>query len=177
MPRTSHRFARLAAGLSVVAASSAATLLTAVPAHAATPVTVTKAFGSIMRISGSDGGENVRVANLNGFVTVSNSLGSVQAGAGCRQLGAVVRCDGITSMGYNGNGGDDSFRNDTALQVSASGGAGSDRLTGGTAGDRLRGDAGSDLVNGGGGTDFCEAEAESACERDIPAPPKIRIPT
>ena len=60
---------------------------------------------------------------------------------------------------------------------SASGGAGSDRLTGGTAGDRLRGDAGSDLVNGGGGTDFCEAEAESACERDIPPPPKIRIPT
>lgn len=181
MPRTPHRFARLAAGLSVVAASSAATLLTAVPAHAATPVVVSKistSSASSMRIIGSDGGESIRIGTLNGFFTVSNSTGSVQAGAGCVQLGGVVRCDGVTSLNYSGGGGDDTFRNDTSLRInSADGGAGSDRLFGGPAGDRLRGGLGSDLVNGGGGTDFCEAEAESACERDIPPPPKIRIPT
>ena len=180
MPRTSHRLARLGAGLSVVAASSAATLLAAVPAHAATPVVVSKISTpsvSAMRIVGSDGGEGIRVSTLNGFVTVSNSIGSVQAGAGCLQLGGVVRCDGVTSMSYSGNGGDDSFRNDTSVRInSADGGAGSDRLFGGPADDRLRGGLGDDLVNGGGGTDSCEAEAESACERDIPPPPKVRVP-
>lgn len=180
MPRTSYRLARVAAGLSVVAASSAGALLTAVPAHAATPVVVSKISTpsvSAMRIVGSDGGESIRVGTLNGFFTVSNSIGSVQAGPGCLQLGAVVRCDGVTSMSYSGNGGDDSFRNDTSLRVSsADGGAGSDRLFGGPADDRLRGGLGDDLVNGLGGTDFCEAEAESACERDIPPPPRVRIP-
>ena len=38
------------------------------------------------------------------------------------------------------------------------------------------GGLGDDLVNGLGGTDSCEAEAESACERDIPPPPKVRVP-
>ena len=175
MPRTAHRLVRLAAGLSVVAASSAATLLTAVPAHAATPVTVSMT-GSLMRINGSDGGESIRVGTLNGFVTVSNSIGSVQAGPGCRQLGGVVRCDGVTNIGYNGNNGDDSFRNDTSLRVSGSGGNGADRLFGGPGDDALRGGFNSDLVNGGAGTDFCDAEAESSCERDFPPPPRIRVP-
>lgn len=178
MPRTTprHRFARLAAGISVAAATSAATLLTAAPAQAATPVTVTKAFDSVMRINGSDGQESVRVSILNGFVTVSNILGSVQAGAGCVQLGAAVRCDNVTLIGYNGGGGDDSFRNDTSLTASGNGGLGNDRYTGGPGQDRYKGGPGNDIVNGGNGSDHCDAESESACELDFQPPPKIRIP-
>ena len=100
----------------------------------------------------------------------------MQAGSGCVQLGAAVKCDGVSSVGYNGNGGDDSFRNDTSLLVSANGGAGTDRYTGGPGEDRFRGGLGSDIVNGGNGSDFCDAETESACERDFPPPPKIRVP-
>ncbi len=125
---------RLAAGVSVAAATSALTLLAAAPAQAATPVTVTKALGTVMRINGSDGQESLRLTVFNGAVTVSNTLGSVQAGSGCVQLGAAVKCDGVSSVGYNGNGGDDSFRNDTSLLVSANGGAG----TTGTPADRVR---------------------------------------
>ena len=110
---------RLAAGVSVAAATSALSLLAAAPAQAATPVTVTKALGTVMRINGSDGQESLRLTVFNGAVTVSNTLGSVQAGSGCVQLGAAVKCDGVHSVGYNGNGGDDSFRNDTSLLVSA----------------------------------------------------------
>ncbi len=83
----------------------------------------------------------------------------------------------VSFVVYSGNSGDDSFRNDTALRVNATGGAGSDRLTGGSNSDRLRGDAGVDVVNGGIGNDTCDAESESACEADIPPPPRIRIPT
>jgi hypothetical protein len=178
MPYTSyrHRLARLAAGLSVVAATSATTLLTAAPAQAATPVTVTKALGSVMRINGSDGQESVQVSIFNGFVTVSNTLGSVQAGSGCTQLGAAVRCDGVTLIGYNGGGGDDSFRNDTSLTVSGNGGLGNDRYTGGPGQDRYKGGPGNDIVNGGNGSDTCDAESESACELDFPPPPRIRLP-
>ena len=167
---------RLAAGVSVAAATSALTLLAAAPAQAATPVTVTKALGTVMRINGSDGQESLRLTVFNGAVTVSNTLGSVQAGSGCVQLGAAVKCDGVSSVGYNGNGGDDSFRNDTSLLVSANGGAGDDRYTGGPGQDRFRGGLGSDIVNGGNGSDHCDAETESACELDFPPPPKIRVP-
>ena len=86
---------RLAAGVSVAAATSALTLLAAAPAQAATPVTVTKALGTVMRINGSDGQESLRLTVFNGAVTVSNTLGSVQAGSGCVQLGAAVKCDGV----------------------------------------------------------------------------------
>lgn len=173
-----HRLARLAAGLAVTAAASGMTLLAAAPAQAATPVTVTTAFnGKVMRIAGSDVGEAVVVTNLGGVPTVTNSLGSVQAGPGCTQLGSAVRCGtAVTSIGYNGNAGDDSFRNDTALFVSAIGGTGSDRLSGGSANDKLVGGTGVDFLNGGGGTDSCDGENESACERDVPPPPKIRLP-
>ncbi len=179
MPSTSlrHHVARIAAGVSVAAAASALTLLAAAPAQAATPVSVTKALGTVMRIAGSDGQESLRVSILNGAVTVSNTLGSVKAGSGCVQLGAAVRCDGVTSIGYNGNGGDDSFRNDTSLLASASGGAGADRYSGGPGEDRFRGGPGDDVVNGGNGSDICDAETESACERDFAPPPKIRIPS
>jgi hypothetical protein len=178
MPRTSsrHRLARIAASASLVAAASATTLLTAAPAQAATPVTVTKALGSVMRINGSDGQESIRVGLLNGFVTVSNTLGSVQAGTGCTQLGAVVRCDNVTLVGYNGGGGDDSFRNDTSLTVSGNGGLGNDRYTGGSGQDRYKGGPGNDIVNGGNGSDICDAESESACELDFQPPPRIRVP-
>ena len=47
------------------------------------------------------------------------------------------------------------------------------RYTGGPGEDRFRG---SDIVNGGNGSDICDAETESACERDFPPPPKIRLP-
>jgi Ca2+-binding RTX toxin-like protein len=175
MPLRRH-LTRLAAGVSVAAATSALTLLAAAPAQAATPVTVTKALGTVMRINGSDGQESLRLTVFNGAVTVSNTLGSVQAGSGCVQLGAAVKCDGVSSVGYNGNGGDDSFRNDTSLLVSANGGAGDDRYTGGPGQDRFRGGLGSDIVNGGNGSDFCDAETESACELDFPPPPKVRVP-
>lgn len=173
-----HHLARLAAGVSVAVATSALTLLAAAPAQAATPVLVSKTGpnSSVMRIVGSDVGESVRVTSLNGAVTVSNTLGSVQAGLGCVQLGAAVKCPGITFIGYSGGPGDDSFRNDTSLPTSANGGAGTDRYTGGPGQDRFAGGPGTDIVNGGNGSDTCDAESESACESDFVPPPKIRKP-
>lgn len=174
MSRNSRTLARLAAGLSVAAGAA---LLAAAPAQAATPVVAYKPFGSVMRITGSDVGESVVLTVFNGALTVSNTLGTVQAGPGCIQLGSAVRCDGVTAVGWNGNGGDDSFRNETSLTVSGNGGPGRDRYTGGPGKDRFRGGDGVDLVDGGGGEDHCEAESESACELDFPPPPKVRVPS
>lgn len=172
-----HR-ARLAAGLTVAVAASAMTLLAAAPAQAATPVIASTAFnGKIVRIAGSDVGESIVVSIFNGKLSVANTLGSVQAGTGCVQVGAAAQCGtGVTGIGYNGGTGDDTIRNDTSLFLSAIGGPGSDRLNGGSANDKLVGGTGVDFLNGGIGTDTCDGENESSCELDVPPPPKIRLP-
>lgn len=59
----------------------------------------------------------------------------------------------ITSIEFNGLGGNDSFTNDTAIQSRIVGGAGNDTLNGGSGDDLIIGSNGQDIINAGSGND------------------------
>jgi len=158
-----HRFGRLAAGLTVAAAATASTLLGATPAYAAAPVT-TFVNGGALFIDGTVLGDSVTASGTNGTVTLSNLIGSITAGPGCVQLGAEVRCSGVTFMRFAAFGGDDTFTNNTSTRSVLNGMSGNDRLTGGSGNDDIDGGRGVDSAFGQGGSDKCAAENESGCE-------------
>ena len=59
----------------------------------------------------------------------------------------------VTGIVFNGNEGDDLFRNDTSLDSQADGGSGNDHLVGGSGNDVLIGFDGDDVLEGRDGTD------------------------
>lgn len=163
MSHTSPRPRRLVTGLAVIAAAAATTLLGAAPASAATVATARVTAGNMI-VVGSDFGDSITASGGNSTIDVSNTLGSITAGTGCVQLGAVVRCSGVNAIAFSGLGGDDTFRNNTSLPGNLRGGNGNDRLTGGSGDDRISGNLGTDFAFGLGGFDTCIAENESGCE-------------
>lgn len=158
------RLRRFAAGLTVAAGVTATTLLGAAPAYAQTTGVTASVSNGILNVVGTGFGDGV-TATGNGTVSLSNLLGSMKdGGAGCTQLGATVRCTGVSSIQFSGLGGDDTFRNDTPHRTFLSGGSGNDRMTGGSGSDVIRGGLGTDFAFGQGGFDTCTAENESSCE-------------
>jgi len=157
-----RRFGRLAAGLVVTAAAT--TLLGAVPASAQGSSVAVSASAGRMLVTGTGFGESITASGSNGTVFLSNLLGSVTAGQGCTQLGATVRCTDVNVVMFAGLGGDDTYRNDTAIRSILSGGVGNDRITGGPGKDTIRGGDGVDFAFGRGGVDACVAENEVDCE-------------
>ncbi len=125
------RIALLAAGLAVTAGATATTLLGATPAFAQTNSVTMSASAGTLNVVGTGFGDSITANGGSGTVTLSNLLGSIKAGAGCTQLGATVRCTGVSALQFSGLGGDDTFRNNTSTRSFLSGGAGSDRITGG----------------------------------------------
>ena len=161
------------------------------PASAAT--VTAQVDGTRILVNGSAVADGIDVSPLGGFVTVSNTLGSVAAGPGCRQLGSGVRCptSGITRVDVFAGDGNDAIRNNTTLPSTLSGdngadtvnggakadllaggfgddvingGAGDDQIRGLAGNDRLSGGAGIDRIDGGGNTDSCDGESEINCE-------------
>ena len=162
-----RRFRRLAAGLSVAAAATATTLLGASPAYAqASSVTASVSNGT-MFVTGTSFGDNVSASGGFGTISLSTLSTSLQAGTGCTQLGAVVRCNGVTkAVHFQGAGGADKF---DASQVRGTtvrlgGGAGNDILIGGSGNDLLAGGTGTDQADGRAGSDQCTAESTVRCE-------------
>jgi len=135
--------------------------------NAATEVTINLVDG-ILAIEGTNERDGVRVASVTrygrSFVDVIITHGSFRTGESF--LGANVRY-----IQFKGYGGDDDFRNDTAISSSAEGGDGNDvlkggsgenylnggadndRLIGGLQRDDLRGGSGNDMLFGRGGND------------------------
>jgi hypothetical protein len=172
LPRTRHRLARLTAGITLVAATTATTLLGATtPAYAAQSTPSAAVTFGLLGVTGSTVADVITATGSNGTISLSNSLGSITAGTGCVQLGATVRCTGVKliefqdSGGEFGGGGDDTFRNNTSTRSNLFGGFGNDKLTGGSGKDRIAGGPGTDAANGGLGVDSCTAETESNCEQ------------
>lgn len=160
----SHTTRRLAAGLTVAAAATAAAVLGASPA-AAQPdaVTISVSAGTLL-VGGTPGNDTVTATGAD-VVVLSNLTGRVTAGAGCAQLGAVVRCTGVeNAIRFDAQAGDDKLENKTTIFSAQSGGSGNDILIGGPVGDRLVGGDGVDRASGGDGRDICDAETETACE-------------
>jgi Ca2+-binding RTX toxin-like protein len=163
-PRT-HRPGRLAAGLAVTAAATASTLLGAIPAHAQANSVTASVSGGTLNVTGTSFRDTVSAVGGFGTVSLSNLTGSVtDGGAGCTQVGATVRCTGVSRISFGGLGGEDKFDNQTPTPSSLRGGAGNDLLLGGSGGDTISGGSGTDRAAGGNGTDTCTAEAESGCE-------------
>ena len=161
----SSRLARLAAGVAVTAAATGATLLGAAPAYAQAASTTASTSGGTLNVVGTSFGNIITADGGNGVISLSNLTGAITAnGPGCKQLGAVVRCTGVSSISFSGLGGDDKFDNRTSTPSSQRGGSGNDILRGGSGNDRLIGGLGSDSAAGGNGTDTCVAEGESSCE-------------
>jgi Ca2+-binding RTX toxin-like protein len=148
----------------VAVAVTATTLLGATPAYAQSNSVTTSVSDGTLNVVGTSFGDNVSASGSSGTVTVSNLAGSITAGNGCTQLGATVRCAGVSGIQFSGLSGDDTFRNDTSTRSFLSGGAGSDRITGGPGADVIRGGSGTDFAFGQGGFDICTAENESGCE-------------
>jgi Ca2+-binding RTX toxin-like protein len=165
--RTPRRIGRLVAGLSVAAAATAATLLTAAPADAGTVVQVQMLGFEELRITGTNGNDGITVSGAGPFF-VRNSLGPLQPGPGCVRDNsdrAAVRCNKARSITINGMLGRDSLGNGTSLPSFLFGGGGSDQISGGFGNDFIEGNAGSDVVDGSAGFDTCSAEAEFGCEK------------
>jgi Ca2+-binding RTX toxin-like protein len=161
-----RRLARLAAGLAVTAGATATTLLGASPAHAQGSSVTASVTGGLMIVTGTQFGDNVSASGGFGTVSLSTLSTSLKAGTGCTQLGAVVRCNGVSSISFSGLGGADKFDAGQVRQtaVNARGGSGNDIFIGGSGSDRLSGGSGTDQADGRTGSDTCTAESEVRCE-------------
>jgi Ca2+-binding RTX toxin-like protein len=161
-----------------------AAMFASAPAQAAAPVTVSKSGSTIFVTAGSEANGLDITGTPNGFINVTDTLTSVQAGAGCQQLGALVRCSttGVTLVGVRTGNGENAVRYNVNIRGQITGGSGLDRLFGGPAADTLTGGGGNDILNGGAGndvltgglgtdslngglgTDRCTGEVEVSCE-------------
>ena len=159
---TRRRVGRLAAGLTVAAA---ATLLGAAPAYAQGAAVTAHVTNGTLFMKGTDFGDII-TASGGSTITLSNLTGSIKAdGAGCTNLGAVVRCTGVNRVSFSAGAGNDKYDGiSTSVTTGVSGGSGNDILIGGSGNDRLSGGIGTDRADGRGGTDTCFAETETSCE-------------
>ncbi|MEV0201009.1 hypothetical protein [Nonomuraea sp. NPDC050691] len=139
------------------------------------PVVVSRTGSTIVVRAGAEANGLDVNGSAGSSITVTDTLAQVTAGAGCQQLGALVRCStvGVTRLSVTASLGDDAVRNNTNIPSTLSGGPGRDRVFGGSAADTLSGGTGDDILNGGAGTDLanggadvdrCTAETEVNCE-------------
>ena len=158
-----RRFSRLAAGLTVAAATTATTLLGAAPAYAqANPITVSVSGGTL-NVTGTSVGDIV-TATGGSTVTLSALNGTFKILGGCTPLGATVRCNGVNAIAFSGLQGNDKFDNQTSRRSNLQGQEGQDILLGGSVNDVLSGGPGlGDVANGRAGNDVCAAETEISC--------------
>ncbi len=147
---------------------TATTLLGASPAHAQSNSVTASVSNGTLFVTGSSSGDNVSASGGSGTISLSTLSTSLKAGTGCTQLGAVVRCNGVSrAVSFQGGFGADKF---DASQVSGTlvrlgGGPGNDILIGGSGNDLLAGGTGTDQADGRNGSDTCTAESEVRCER------------
>ncbi|BCJ48121.1 hypothetical protein GCM10010168_24810 [Actinoplanes ianthinogenes] len=139
-------------------------LLTATPAHAATPGCYGDCQPGVVRGTGvikydtlPGYNDQVTVAITTGSVTVTNPAAPLTTGAGCTLITThQARCGAATStfrLSIRTLDGDDTITNATAIPSLIRAGDGNDHLTGGTADDELNGGLGADLIQGSTGTD------------------------
>lgn len=169
--RTRTVLVRLTTGFLATSAAMGLALIGAPAAQAAqSTIQVEMKDSRIMRIVGTSAADSVSASggSSNGSGTqilVNATIGQLKAGPGCVQLGAAVRCDGVSRITFVGGSGDDAFRNESGLAGQFEGGPGSDRLSGGPGNDTIVGGPGADFAFGGPGIDSClQTETESGCE-------------
>ena len=102
----------------------------------------------IVSVEGTKGHDQVIVNYVDGRQSIRIAASDVDS-VNRLQLNASE----ITSIQFNGNDGDDLFRNNTHRQSVAHGGNGNDVLVGGWRDDFLSGDSGNDVINGRHGAD------------------------
>lgn len=116
-----------------------------------TTITFTGAGGEINSLAATPGGAG-------GIDFSDMSVGSVTAGPGCTQTGAIANCTvvGATLVVDLGDG-DDTFRGASVLEsTTVDGGSGTDILNTGSGADTLRGGPGDDDLSDGGGADVLD---------------------
>ncbi|QDV26829.1 G8 domain-containing protein [Aureliella helgolandensis] len=121
---------------------------------ASLPVKVDRRESGELRLTSGDTGDTIKVVQTAEFYEVS-----------INGLVVLFRVQDLSRILFWGNGGDDTFVNETHLPLLAFGGSGNDRLVGGTSADTLIGEdgddtllgmAGDDLLYGGIGNDLLE---------------------
>ncbi|WP_197440265.1 glycosyl hydrolase family 28-related protein [Polystyrenella longa] len=101
----------------------------------------------VVVMQGTDQNDVAVISEIgNGRIRASISTGNVE-------VSRDFNLNGIKSIYFQGENGDDSFRNDTDLPSTAYGGFGDDLLYGGGLADFLYGDQGNDRLLGRGGND------------------------
>jgi Ca2+-binding RTX toxin-like protein len=157
---------RTLAAIGVTAAAIGSTGLLSASAQAAAPAGTAQIAGTgtveFTALAGKANGLTITIA---GQTVTLDDLVAIKAGTGCTAVdgdATKVTCTttGVTTA-INVNLGDlnDWVKNQTAVALSASGGAGNDTLSGGSGADRLDGAAGNDTVYGGAGNDSIWGQA------------------
>jgi Ca2+-binding RTX toxin-like protein len=147
--------------------SSMPTAGIAVPYYA--PVTYgISVTGSTLRICGNDNSEAAEVSLVNGKLdaTLEHMVYhqvDINTFIKMPSVDATGEFDpaAITKIEFYGNGGDDSFTNDTYVPSAAWGGDGSDMLVGGYGDDALSGGNGDDHIEGRSGNDALDGGADN----------------
>jgi hypothetical protein len=114
----------------------------------------------VLSILGSNATDNVRVSRTSGQVIVSVSSSYDGKTTTFKQIFDAAK---VASILFNGNAGDDHFKNETTLPVVANGGEGDDTLIGGSAADKLQGGQGDDRLLGGRGNDRLTCQGCDQC--------------
>lgn len=140
-------------------------LALATPAQAGTLVNA----GGVLTYTDGDAPTQVGFASHDGFVEVRTQSAEPTQATGCEPGSGVFRCPGVTSVVADAGGGDDIVGGwELAVPMTASGGAGHDRLYTGQQADRLDGGPGDDEIVPGpgdtvlGGPGIDAASVESA---------------
>lgn len=115
------------------------------------PAVIVAVEGDVMRFTGSDRDDTVRVEAVSG-TPGRYQVTTFTAGDESHTVWTIDN-PAVRSIRFDGFQGDDTFVNDTGLASLAFGGDGNDELVGGAGADELRGGLGADTVLGKGGAD------------------------
>jgi hypothetical protein len=111
------------------------------------PAAGVQLHGGLLRIEGTAAADTVQVSAVDANVVVDFN--------GATSTFAAAK---VKSILFHGEGGNDTFTNNTSIRAVIFGDNGDDKLTGGSANDLIHGGKGNDDIQGGGGNDMLMGE-------------------
>ena len=151
---------RMASVLALATIAVGAQVVTALPSHADTNVSVTGDRLTVLAKAGVR--NNITIKGDGGTITVIDTADRISGGGRCtRVTDNEIRCSGvISSIQVFAGDGDDTIVNQSSVQATVYGGPGRDSMTAGPAGDRFVGGPDDDTFTGGSGNDFMIADEQ-----------------
>ncbi len=121
--------------------------------------------GRLTFTAGNAAANNVTISLSSGTYTVSDSVATLTAGAGCTIVSsqqATCSSSGVTSISASTGDLNDTISSSAATPMTVFAGSGNDTITGGAGNDAFDGGPGADAFNGSGGVDSVDYSARSS---------------